>query len=197
MPPSWNPSAESRGKPYVPRTVGRSLQNVLVGASPDNLPRTVRNSCFPARHPRLGQFSPYCGENHLVPLADVQGEQFSPYCGENSTHRPQVRHDGSLPRTVEGKPKLRIAGSVINGLPRAVERETLHSLMAGPSPMKSPCAISTQGLWKGRLHPKTGRGRGNPLRRDSLSSLRLNCPSTRTSRFPFSRQWRSSRVRRR
>lgn len=158
-----------------------------------------------------GQSSPYC-EEFLLPgatspprtiktigfrLPTCRASNFPRTAGRNSTHRPQVRHDGSLPRTVEGKPKLRIAGSVINGLPRVVEGETLHSLMAGPSPMKSPCAISTQGLWKGRLHPKTGRGRGNPLRRDSLSSLRLNCPSTRTSRFPSSRQWRSSRVRRR
>ena len=138
-----------------------------------------------------GQSSPYC-EEFLLPgatsppgtiktigfrLPTCRASNFPRTAGRNSTHRPQVRHDGSLPRTVEG--------------------ETLHSRMAGPSPMKSPCAISTQGLWKGRLHPKTGRDRGNPLRRDSLSSLRLNCPSTRTSRFPSSRQWRSSRVRRR
>ena len=191
MPPSWNPPAESRGKLHVPRAVGRSLQNVLVGASPDNLPRTVRNFCFPARHPRLGQLKP------LGSACRHAGRAIFPVLRGKLHTSAQVRHDGSLPRTVEGKPKLRIAGSVINGLPRAVEGETFHSLMAGPSPMKSPCAISTQGLWKGRLHPKTGRGRGNPLRRGSLSSLRLNCPSTRTSRFPSSRQWRSSRVRRR
>ena len=95
-------------------------------------------------------------------LPTCRASNFPRTAGRNSTHRPQVRHDGSLPRTVEGKPKLRIAGSVINGLPRAVKGETLHSLMAGPSPMKSPCAISTQGLWKGRLYPKTGRGRGTP-----------------------------------
>ncbi len=155
--------------------------------------------------------SPCCGEEPPERIGRREPGQSSPSCEEfllpGATSPPgTIKTIGfrlptcrasNFPRTVEGKPKLRIAGSVINGLPRAVEEETLHSLMAGPSPMKSPCAISTQGLWKGRLHPKTGRDRGNPLRRDSLSSLRLNCPSTRTSRFPSSRQWRSSRVRRR
>ena len=91
-----------------------------------------------------GQSSPYC-EEFLLPgatsppgtiktigfrLPTCRTSNFPRTAGRNSTHRPQVRRDGSLPRTVEGKPKFGIAGSVINGLPRAVEGETLHSLIA-------------------------------------------------------------------
>ena len=37
-------------------------------------------------------------------LPTCRASNFPRTAGRNSTHRPQVRHDGSLPRTVEGKP---------------------------------------------------------------------------------------------
>lgn len=64
-----------------------------------------------------GQSSPSC-EEFLLPgatsppgtiktigfrLPTCRASNFPRTAGRNSTHRPQVRHDGSLPRTVEGE----------------------------------------------------------------------------------------------
>ena len=105
------------------------------------------------------------------------------------------------------------SGGAPPGVSRAKNRRrkrfcpTTHSRMSKPRilgkrvrtlffQMKSPRAISAQGLWKIHLHPKSGEGgEGGPIfRRGLLPSL--NCLSTRTFRFPFSRPWRSSRARR-
>ena len=138
-----------------------------------------------------GQSSPYC-EGFLL-----SGATSPPGTIKTIGFRLPTCRASNFPRTAGKTPHIGHKCGVTAAFPVLWRGKRSTALWQGLPPNEKPLCDFHTGALERPSSPQNGERPREPLEEGSLSSLRLNCPSTRTSRFPSSRQWRSSRTGRR